>query len=186
MIFKHFLTSANEGNAFILACDETREAILVDAGAFEPEMAEYIEASQLTLTSVFITHDHYDHSGGLHAVVERYGTAVYAGSAHPGGCKATKVGQGDTIQVGTLTGRVLATPGHTADGVSLAFPGMVFTGDALFAGSVGGTSSPMYAKQQLDAIRKHIFSLPPETEIHTGHGPSSTVGIESRHNPFFV
>ncbi|NLT59553.1 MAG: MBL fold metallo-hydrolase, partial [Candidatus Hydrogenedentes bacterium] len=85
-----------------------------------------------------------------------------------------------------LAGRVLATPGHTPDALSLAFPGMVFTGDALFAGSVGGTASPALARQQLDAIRNHIFSLPADTEIHTGHGPSSTVAIESRYNPFFV
>ena len=185
-MFKHFLTSANEGNAFILACDETREAILVDVGEFEREIAEYIDVNQLKLTSVFITHDHYDHSGGLREVVDRYGPMVYAGSSNPGGCRATKVGHGDTIQVGSLTGKVLATTGHTPDGVSLAFPGMVFTGDALFAGSVGGTSSPGNATQQLDAIRRHIFSLPPETEIHTGHGPSSTVAIESQFNPFFV
>ncbi|HOD50785.1 MAG TPA: MBL fold metallo-hydrolase [Candidatus Hydrogenedentes bacterium] len=185
-MFKHFLTSANEGNAFILACDETREAILVDVGEFEPEMAEYIETEKLNLTSIFITHDHYDHSGGLREAVDRYGAAVYAGAAHPGGCKARKVAHGDLIRVGTLAGKVIATPGHTPDALSLAFPGMVFTGDALFAGSVGGTSSPAQAKQQLDAIKKHIFSLPPETEIHTGHGPSSTVAIESRYNPFFV
>jgi len=185
-MLKHFLTSANEGNAFILACDETREAILVDVGEFEPGISEYIDANQLKLTSVFITHDHYDHSGGLREVVGRYGPAVYAGSSNPGGCRATKVGHGDTVQVGSLTGTVLATPGHTADGVSLAFPGMVFTGDALFAGSVGGTTSPSQAKQQLDALQKHVFTLPPETEIHVGHGPSSTVAIESQHNPFFV
>lgn len=185
-MFKHFLTSANEGNAFILACDETREAILVDVGEFEPEIAEYIETNRLTLTSIFITHNHYDHSGGLREAVGRYHATVYAGSSHPGGCTATKVNHGDTIKVGSLTGTVLATPGHTPDMLSLAFPGMVFTGDALFAGSVGGTSSPAHARQQLDAIQKHIFSLPPETEIHTGHGPSSTVAIESQYNPFFA
>lgn len=185
-MFKHFLTSANEGNAFILACDETREGILVDVGEFEPEIAEYIEANALNLASIFITHDHYDHSGGLREAVARYDATVYAGSTRPGGCKATQVAHGDTVKVGSLTGTVVATPGHTPDMLSLSFPGMVFTGDALFAGSVGGTNSPTHTKQQLDAIKKHIFSLPPQTEIHPGHGPSSTVAIESQYNPFFV
>ena len=185
-MFKHFLTSANESNAFILACDETREALLVEVGEFEPAIAACIQTNRLTLASIFITHDHYDHTGGLRDAVERYSARVFAGSPHPGGCRAIQVGHGDTIRVGALAGRVLATPGHTPDALSLAFPGMVFTGDALFAGSVGGTASPALARQQLDAIRNHIFSLPADTEIHTGHGPSSTVAIESRYNPFFV
>ena len=154
-MFKHFLTSANESNAFILACDETREALLVDVGEFEPAIAACIQTNRLTLASIFITHDHYDHTGGLRGEI----------------CPGVEV---------------IATPGHTPDALSLAFPGMVFTGDALFAGSVGGTASPALARQQLDAIRNHIFSLPEDTEIHTGHGPSSTVAIESRYNPFFV
>ena len=88
--------------------------------------------------------------------------------------------------MGKLTGRVLATPGHTPEGVSLAFPGHVFTGDALFAGSVGGTASQANYDQQIAAIRTQVFSLPPETEVHPGHGPSSTVAVERRYNPFFV
>ncbi|MGI6460914.1 MAG: MBL fold metallo-hydrolase [Candidatus Hydrogenedentales bacterium] len=185
-MFKHFLTSVNESNAFILACDQSRDALLIDAGAFEPAIAAFIETKRLKLTSVFITHDHYDHTGGLREIVDRYGAQVYAGSANPGACQAAVVGHGDTIGVGSLEGRVLATPGHTPDALSLAFPGMVFTGDALFAGSVGGTASPALARQQAEAIQSHIFRLPADTEIHTGHGPSSTVAIESRYNPFFV
>jgi len=186
MTFRHFLTSANEGNAFVVACDQTSEAILIDVGEFEPEIASFVEEQGLRLVKVFITHDHYDHTGGLREVVRRYGAEVLAGRSRCGGCKAVQVDHGDELRVGTLVGRVLDTRGHTPDGRSLAFPGMVFTGDALFSGSVGGTGSSANANEQLDRIRKHIFSLPPETEIHTGHGPSSTVHIESRFNPFFV
>jgi glyoxylase-like metal-dependent hydrolase (beta-lactamase superfamily II) len=81
---------------------------------------------------------------------------------------------------------VLATPGHTPDSLSLSFPGVVFTGDALFAGSVGGTGSPRNASQQIEAIRKHIFALPDDYEIHPGHGPASTVAVERGCNPFFA
>jgi glyoxylase-like metal-dependent hydrolase (beta-lactamase superfamily II) len=80
---------------------------------------------------------------------------------------------------------VLATPGHTPDGVCLAFSGHVFTGDSLFAGSVGGCSGAAH-RRLLDGIRQHLFALPPDTQVHTGHGPSSTIAIESQHNPFFV
>jgi len=186
MIFRHFLLKVNEANAFVVGCEETRQALLVDAGDLDVAIPEFLAEHGLALTKVFITHDHYDHTDGLSAVVERYAPEVFAGKDSVAGVLARRVGDGAEFRVGSIAGRVFATPGHTPDGLSLALPGMVFTGDALFAGSVGGTSSARAAKQQVDHIRKKILSLPPETEIHTGHGPSSTVDIESRFNPFFV
>ena len=186
MIVRRFLLDVNEANAFLVVCEETKEAMLVDAGAFAPSIAEHLASYGFRLVLVFITHDHYDHTDGLASIVARYGARVFAGKHSVGGCDATRVSHGDTVKVGHIEGSVRETPGHTPEGISLVIPGHVFTGDALFAGSVGGTSSPENAKRQLDAIRKHIFTLSPETLIHTGHGPSSTVAIESGFNPFFV
>ncbi|MFA6242615.1 MAG: MBL fold metallo-hydrolase [Candidatus Hydrogenedentales bacterium] len=186
MIVRRFLLDVNEANAFLVVCEETKEAMLVDAGAFAPAIAEYIAAYNLKLSQVFVTHDHYDHTDGLASIVARYGAKVFAGKHSVGGCDAIRVSHGGTVRVGRIEGTVRETPGHTPEGISLVIPGHVFTGDALFAGSVGGTSSPENAKRQIDAIRKHIFALPPDTQIHTGHGPSSTVAIESGFNPFFV
>jgi len=183
MIFGHFLTQANESNAFVVACEETKEAMLIDVGALHPQLEDFLNRHGLRLTKVFITHDHYDHTGGLDEVVRRFGPEVYAGKTRAGGCKAHKVAHGQELAVGRLTGTALATPGHTPDGVCIVFPGMVFTGDTLFSGSIGGTSNP---SQEIRHIKEHIFTLPPEYEIHTGHGPSSTVAIESQGNPFFV
>jgi glyoxylase-like metal-dependent hydrolase (beta-lactamase superfamily II) len=160
--------------------------MLVDVGSFESEIADFLDANGLRLIKVFITHDHFDHSGGVSEIVDEYGAEVLSAAGRTGGAKATRVAHGDEVRVGKLVGRVVATPGHTPDSISLIFPGMAFTGDALFAGSVGGTSSAAAAGEQVDAIRAHLFSLPPETELHTGHGPSSTVKVESEHNPFFV
>jgi hydroxyacylglutathione hydrolase len=186
MHFQHVLLKVNEANAFIVGCEETREALLVDAGDLDFTIPTYLEGLGLTLAKVFITHDHYDHTDGLPRIVSRYEPEVYAYKDTVAGVHTKRVREGDTVEVGRLTGRVLETPGHTPDGLSLAFPGMAFTGDALFAGSVGGTSSPELYRLQIDLIRRKIFSLPPETELHVGHGPSSTVGIESRYNPFFT
>ena len=186
MLFRHFMTSVNEANAFILGCEEAHEALLIDAGAFEPEMADFLKEHGLRLTAIFVTHDHYDHNGGIEDAMRRDGARVYCGKGPGIGVRAEKVGHGDLIRVGTLQGRVVSTPGHTPDGLSLVFPTMAFTGDALFAGSVGGTASRADADLQIRSIREHIFSLPPETELHVGHGPSSTVAIESAANPFFV
>lgn len=186
MIFGHFRLEVEEVNAYIVGCAETREGLLIDVGEWTPAMERFVGEHGLRLTQVFVTHDHHDHSGALSEVVKRYGPRVLAGKGRVGGESAEVVGQGDTVRVGTLSGTVLATPGHTPEGISLAFPGHVFTGDALFAGSVGGTGSPELFRQQIDGIRKTIFALPVDTEIHSGHGPASTVGIESRYNPFFV
>lgn len=185
MIFREFLLHVNEANSFVLACADTREAILVDVGDEDPRITDYLDEHRLNLTTVFITHDHFDHTGGLGGELARRATVLSSRGAAGNGHRR-KVGHGDTVRVGRFEGTVLATPGHTPDSLSLVFPGLVFTGDALFAGSVGGTSSPENARQEIEAIRKHILVLPDDYEIHTGHGPSSTVGIERRYNPFFI
>ncbi|GMU92075.1 MAG: Zn-dependent hydrolase [Candidatus Hydrogenedentota bacterium] len=186
MIVKHFLLEVNEVNCFIIACEHTREAMLVDAGAFDQRVADFLANEGLQLASVFITHDHFDHTDGAGEYARRFNARVISGTASVGGCPASVVRHGDSVPLGRLAGMVYSTPGHTPVGLSLAFPGHVFTGDALFAGSVGGTSTPNDARMQLDAIRTCIFTLPPDTEVHAGHGPSSTVSVERRWNPFFV
>lgn len=186
MIVRHFLTDNNESNVFVAVCPETSEAIIVDAGACDPAIVGFIEQCSLKPAALFITHDHYDHTEGLAQFVQRFGVEVYAGSSRAGGRPATAVTDGSEIAVGRLTGRVFAVPGHTQDSVCLAFPGHVFTGDALFAGSIGGTGGESAKRQLIDGITRKLFSLPHDTALHPGHGPSSTVSIESRFNPFFV
>ncbi len=65
VIIGHFLTDVNEANMFVVACPETRKALLVDAAAFDSRLPQFLEAHQLELSDVFITHDHYDHTEGL-------------------------------------------------------------------------------------------------------------------------
>ncbi len=185
MIFRHFLLDVNEVNTFLIGCEETREALLVDLGAWDPAIETCLAEHGLQLAAIFITHDHYDHTGGLREALARYPVRVYSGNGAAGDVPGTRIGQDDTLTVGNLAGRVVATPGHTPEGISLVLPGMVFTGDALFAGSVGGTTSERNARRQLDGIREHIFTLPDDYEIHPGHGPGSTVVIERSANPFF-
>ncbi len=186
MIFRHFLLSVNEANAFLMACSETREAMLIDAGEVPGDLAGLLQEHGLNLAKVFITHDHYDHTGGLPDIVETYQPQVFAAAETCGGVAVTeRVKQGSEVTVGAMKGVVLETPGHTPDGVSLAFPGFAFSGDALFAGSIGGTASPALAKSLISHVRKQLFSLPPDTEIYTGHGAATTVAIERDLNPFF-
>jgi glyoxylase-like metal-dependent hydrolase (beta-lactamase superfamily II) len=186
MIFRPFLLDVNEANAYVLACEHTREALLVDVGDIDPRMEDFLAENRLRLTTIFVTHNHYDHTGGLNAATARYSAEIVSYTGAAGGRKARSVVHGDPVRVGRLAGTVLATPGHTPDSLSLTFPGMVFTGDALFSGSIGGVTLPQNGKLEVDRIRANIFSLPDDYEIHPGHGPSSTVGVERRYNPFFV
>jgi glyoxylase-like metal-dependent hydrolase (beta-lactamase superfamily II) len=186
MIFGHFLLGANEANAFIIACEETKEAWLIDAGECDPRFGRFLEKFGLKLTGIFITHGHWDHTDGLADCVKQFGVKVHSNSDSVAGIESTHYRHGDAIKIGKLDGRIVETPGHTPDGISLILHGMVFAGDALFNGSVGGTGTQSDYDRQIQAIRDHIFSLPEETEVHVGHGPSTTVGLEKRYNPFFV
>jgi glyoxylase-like metal-dependent hydrolase (beta-lactamase superfamily II) len=186
-MFAHVRLNVVEVNSFVYACPETKEAVLVDCGEFDPRIPEFIKERQLQLTTIFVTHDHYDHVQGLRDAATHSGARVVAGTESPGGYHADRVVRpGETVQIGTLTGRVVDTSGHTPVGLSLIFEDRVFTGDALFAGSVGGTSNPEDYDRQIANIRKNLFPLPDDTLVHCGHGPSSTIGIEKRYNPFFV
>lgn len=185
MIFGHFLLEVNEANAFVVGCEETREAILVDAGDWDARIEAFLREHALRLTQIFITHDHYDHTGGLAQAVAATGAAVLGGPGKESRHDRQHLAHGDAVTIGAIAGRAVTTPGHTPEGMSLVLPRMVFTGDALFAGSVGGTTSPANAEQQMTAIRQHLFTLPDSTEIHPGHGPSSAIGIERQYNPFF-
>lgn len=175
-----------EANAFILGCPDTREAMLIDAGECDPRFDDFLEAHGLTLTTVFITHTHYDHVDGLPEIVQRHNPRVYSNLDSVKGCVTHRLSHDNTIRFAKLEGRIVETPGHTPDGISLIFPGFVFTGDALFAGSVGGTKTPEDYARQITAIREHLLTLPGETLVHCGHGPSTTIAIEREFNPFFV
>lgn len=191
MIFQHFLLKVElvigEVNAHIFGCDETKEVVLVDAGKYDPRFETFVKDNGLTLTTIFITHDHEDHVDGVRACAERFGAQVIGGTERLGGYPADRVvAHGDEVRVGQLVGKVVSTPGHTPIGLSLIFPGMIFSGDALFAGSVGGTGPPEAYQMQHDAIEKHLLTLPDDYEIHSGHGPPSTIRVERLHNPFFT
>ena len=186
MIVRQFVTDSNESNVYLVACTVSREALLIDAGSFPAALARVLEEDGLMLKTAFITHNHYDHTDGLQEALKHGVDSVLSAGGDAGGRLAHQVGHGGTVFVGRWKGEIRATPGHTPDSLSLVFPGMVFTGDALFAGSVGGTGTAAAAQQQLDALREQVLSLPPEYEIHPGHGPASTVAVEKRYNPFFA
>ncbi len=95
--------------------------------------------------------------------------------------------EGQAYRAGSLEFEVLHTPGHSPGGVSLKIDGYVFTGDALFAGSIGRSDfANSDARKLIDGIRSQLLALPDDTIVHSGHGPATTIGRERKANPFLT
>lgn len=185
LLIKRFLfKEIEEVNVFIVACSTTRNALLIDAGGFDDRVKQFVTENSLKLNGLFITHHHYDHTGGVKEVMKRYPhLQIIAGEKQSVGRSHIPV-EGEELKLGDLTGIIHRIPGHTDDMLSLYIEGHLFTGDALFAGSVGGTTSTERYFQQLDGIINRLIRYPDETVIHPGHGPDSTIGLEKMFNPF--
>lgn len=182
------------------------EAVLVDAGAEADRLLGEIESRGLALAAVLQTHAHGDHIQALPAVVEATGAPVYlhpdaapmlgdaeenlsafAGIPVTAPVDYVPVEDGDRLELLGRETRVLHTPGHAAGSVCFWFPsdGVVFTGDALFQGSIGRTDFPGGSHQTLvGAIRTKLLSLPDETRVLPGHMGPTTIARERRENPF--
>jgi glyoxylase-like metal-dependent hydrolase (beta-lactamase superfamily II) len=192
-------------NAYLLACGETGEALLVDPGAEVDRILGLAEPGW-RIGRIFLTHGHIDHVAGaaearaatgarlsIHAADEGW-LAALPRQAEMFGLEGAAVptvdlrhAEGDEVAVGRLRGRVLHTPGHSAGSCALWFPesDVVLTGDTLFSGSVGRTDLPGGDFDELAAsIREKLFPLGDGVTFHPGHGPSGRLGEERRGNPF--
>ena len=185
MIFRRFTVGYYPINGFLVADPETRIGVFIDPGGFSVEIASYIAQKKIDLRLIFFTHGHGDHTEGLPEFMNRYSVRCYAGKGEVRAASNTMHG-GEQIEVGKLHFTTLATPGHTSGGISYYCRDRVFTGDALFCGSVGGTGSERGAQLQLDQVRKNIFTLPDNTLVFPAHGPMTTVAAEKYANPFFM
>jgi len=192
-------------NCFLIGCPQTREAAIIDPGDEGERILDVLRRLELTAKLVINTHGHFDHIGANRLVVERTGAELLihradlpllenaARHAAMYGLQVTAsvpptqlLDGGEALELGTLNLRVLPTPGHSPGGISLCVDGHVFTGDALFAGSIGRTDLPgSDTEQLLAAIREQLLSLPDETIVHPGHGPDTSIGREKLSNPFF-
>lgn len=191
-------------NCFILGCDQTREAVIIDPGDDTDRILLSLAESKLKVEYIINTHGHFDHVGGNKRMKDATGADILihsrdapmldmtASSAASMGMHTAEsppadrmIEDGDLISFGDITLRVLETPGHSPGGISLHTPGVVFVGDTLFAGSIGRTDFPGGDYDLLvSSIRNKLFVLERDTRVFTGHGPETTIGREKRFNPF--
>jgi len=190
---------------------EGQEALLVDAPAGAEAIIDFVREQGATPTILVNTHGHADHIQANRLLKETWPAVPLAiGEAdapmltHPmknmsplmaAWVKSPQADRllsgGDHVTVGGAAFEVLATPGHSPGSISLYCPqgpdgtGVVFTGDALFAGGIGRTDLPgMSGETLLASIRDRLLTLPDETVVYPGHGPPSTIGREKRNNPW--
>ncbi len=207
MILKTLVVGPLQVNCYLVGCEQSRQAAVIDPGDNVDDILLSLAEEKLELQYIINTHEHFDHVGGNKRLREVTGAQLLA---HPRAAAEIvnissrgavwgmivedspppdrTVDEGDLVKIGdSIELKVLYTPGHSLGSISLLGPGMVFVGDLIFAGSIGRTDFPGGDYQTLiRAVREKIFTLDSETVIYPGHGPATTVGREKLSNPFFV
>lgn len=184
IIERYMFSNGQEVNSFLMACEETSEAMIIDAGGVDERLIDDVKIRQLDVIKLFITHDHYDHTEAVGKIFELFPRIELNSFSYSFANNGRKVLDGEDFILGNLRGKFLHIPGHTQDMMALYINGHLFTGDALFAGSVGGTSTDEDYHRQIEGIKRKFLLYPDETRIHPGHGPDSSIGLEKSFNPF--
>jgi hydroxyacylglutathione hydrolase len=206
MILKFLVVGPFASNCYIVGSESSTQGIIIDPGAEAKLILKTVSDLGLTIPMIVATHAHFDHIGALMPVKEETGAkfAIHEADAKAGlGVFSRMLSSmtggsfsqppkpdkllkdGDTIDIDDLHFNVLHTPGHTPGGISLYGHGVVFSGDTLFNYGIGRTDFPGCSHEQLiDSIQNKLMTLPAETIVYPGHGPSSTIGEERRGNPF--
>ena len=210
MNIKTFVFNPVQVNCYLL-WDETGEALLIDCGALFPaeqqEIAHFVSTNGLTIKHYLNTHLHFDHIFGNPFVEQHFGLGCEASDADWPWAEniservarfglrytdkiskpARVLSHGDELTFGNQTVQVIAVPGHSPGSLAYYIPaqGVVFTGDALFCGSIGRTDFPDSDYSTLArCIKERLFTLPPETKVFPGHSEPTTIGYEKDYNMY--
>ncbi len=204
MKIERLVTGELQSNCYIVWDENSLESVIIDPGAEAEKIVRRIEEKRLTVKYIVCTHGHFDHVGAVSelkkrtdakVVISRDDIDIYMRAGEHAASWGFNIEQPDNpdllveegaeLLAGNMQFKVLTTPGHSPGGICLYVQGVLFTGDTIFAGSVG--RSDLYGGDIEDLKKSFVrlISLPPETEIMPGHGPSSTIEKERILN-FFV
>jgi hydroxyacylglutathione hydrolase len=180
------------------------EAVVVDPGGDAAELRLQLAGSGASCAAILVTHGHFDHLGGVADLAEGTGAPVYMPEGErerleryaefaPAGVPGRSytpdhlLRGGETIDVAGIEFACVAIPGHSPAHVAFHTDGCLFSGDLLFAGSVGRVDLPGADWDTLLAsVRTLVDRYPPETVVYPGHGPETTLGAELERNPFLA
>ncbi|HAI20629.1 MAG TPA: MBL fold metallo-hydrolase [Clostridiales bacterium UBA8153] len=194
-----------EANCYLVWCEQTGQAMVIDPGGDPAPVFQSAGRRKLSVVLIVNTHGHVDHIAGNARLRQLTGARLLIGAGdapmlgNPALNLSSWVGEslamaaddllndGDRITVGELVFAVIYTPGHSPGGICLHTAGAVFTGDTLFAGSIGRSDLPGGDTEQLmRSLEERLMILPGETMVYPGHGPTSTIALEKRCNPFLT
>lgn len=204
MDIRSFVVGPIDVNCYIVQDTETKQGMVVDPGGDGESLWKYIQSEGIKIQVIVNTHGHGDHIGAVDFLRQKTGApfmlhaddaqmvldAKQNLSAYMGFAVTTKpadalLSDGQVLSVGGLQFKVLHTPGHSPGGVCLLGEGVLFSGDSLFAESVGRCDFPGASAQQLLAsLKEKLLNLPKDTKVYPGHGPATSIGWEKMHNPY--
>ncbi|MBR5908429.1 MAG: MBL fold metallo-hydrolase [Schwartzia sp.] len=203
LTIQSFAVMPFDENCYVVS-DETGEGVVIDPGGMAKQILSYIREAKLSIKAVLDTHGHCDHIGANDEIRDETGAPLYIHKEDAAMISDMKLNlsafmgfrvisrpaehllsEGDKISFGQTELEVIHTPGHTKGGVCFVGEGVAFTGDTLFAGSIGRSDFPGGSEVELIGnIKKKLLVLPDETKVYSGHGPSSEIGWERQCNPF--
>lgn len=203
LTIQSFAVMPFDENCYVVS-DETGEGVVIDPGGMAKQILAYIREAKLSIAAVLNTHGHCDHIGANDEIRDETGAPLYIHREDAAMISDMKLNlsafmgfrvisrpaehllsEGDKISFGQSELEVIHTPGHTKGGVCFVGEGVVFTGDTLFAGSIGRSDFPGGSERDLIGnIKKKLLALPDETKVYSGHGPSSEIGWERKCNPY--
>ncbi|MBS7621906.1 MBL fold metallo-hydrolase [Candidatus Bathyarchaeota archaeon] len=209
MMIQTFTVGKLFTNSYIVACPETKEAIIVDPGfdsAYEAEkIFKFIEENALKLKYIVNTHGHPDHVCGNGIIKKKFQASIlvhekdafmlgtfgkviakFFGFNGSSPSADILIKDGDHVKFGKKALKVMHTPGHSPGSISLISENEVFTGDTLFAGSIGRTDLPQCSETDMKNSLRKLANLPDDFKVYPGHGPTTTIGEEKRSNPFLI
>lgn len=193
-------------NSYLVEDETTHDAVVIDANLEPQPMIDLVRERQANVKAILLTHTDIDHVSGLSALLEAFGAIPVAvhdaerqfvaegkpmrrefGASTSPVENVQRLVEGEMFHAGSLAFEVLHTPGHSPGGVTLKIGASLFTGDALFAGSIGRSDfANSDGSVLLEEINAKLLSQPDDLVVYSGHGPTTTIGQERKTNPFLT
>ena len=204
MIIKTFIEPPIDNNNYLIIDEETKNAALIDCSSIDDRINDELKKQSANLKYILLTHGHFDHVAGIRANRFKTNPQIVMNKEDLDWLNKTNqylpmfgmpeitipqidifVEDNDTIKLGTISIKVLHTPGHTQGGVCYLAENKLFSGDTIFREAVGRCDLEGGNFDQIvESIENKIFTLPTDTIIYPGHGNTTTVGWEKEHNRF--